>query len=171
MRKALLLLLAIAGIWVHAFAQKTTVSGKVTDQNGQPVPFASITEKGTRNGTVSDEAGSFTMSVAPGAKLVVSAAGFKVFEIAADATVSVKLTSVDKEMSEVVVTALGVRKEKKALGYSVQEVKGENLTIAKSQDVSSSLVGKVAGVQIVGSPSSTFDNADILIRGLTGLGP
>ena len=74
-------------------------------------------------------------------------------------------------MDEVVVTALGVKREKKALGYAVQEVKGENLSVAKSLDVSSSLAGKVAGVQLVGSPSSTYDNADILIRGVTGLGP
>lgn len=65
---------------------------------------------------------------------------------------------------------MGVRREKKALGYAVQEVKGEDLTIAKSVDVSSSLAGKIAGVQLVGSPSSTFDNADIIIRGVTGLG-
>ena len=83
----------------------------------------------------------------------------------------ITLSSADKELSEVVVTALGIKREKKALGYAVQEVKGENLTIAKSLDVSSSLAGKVAGVQLVGSPSSTFDNADILIRGVTGLGP
>lgn len=74
-------------------------------------------------------------------------------------------------LSEVVVTALGVKREKKALGYAVQEVKGENLTVAKSLDISTSLAGKVAGVQLVGSPSSSFDNADILIRGVTGLGP
>ena len=57
------------------------------------------------------------------------------------------------------------------MGYAVQEVKGENLTVAKSLDISTSLAGKVAGIQLVGSPSSSFDNADILIRGVTGLGP
>ena len=72
---------------------------------------------------------------------------------------------------EVVVTALGIRREKKSLGYSVKAVDGDDLTIAKSTDVSNSLAGKVAGVQLVGSPSSTFDNANILIRGVTGLGP
>ncbi len=171
MRKMLLLLLVSASMWVSANAQKITVNGKVSDQNGNPVPYSSVTEKGTRSGTVSDEGGSFTLTVAPGAKLIISAAGFRVAELTAETSMIIKLTAIDKELSEVVVTALGVKREKKALGFSVQEVKGENLTIAKSLDVSSSIVGKVAGVQIVGSPSSTFDNADILIRGVTGLGP
>ena len=171
MRKAVMLLLITTCLWLQATAQKSIVNGKVTDPLGNPVPFASITEKGTRNGTVSDDNGSYSISVSPGARLVVSAAGFKVSEVSIDAASAIKLTAVDKELSEVVVTALGVKREKKALGYSVQEVKGENLTIAKSTDVSSSLVGKVAGVQLVGSPSSTFDNATIMIRGVSALGP
>jgi TonB-linked SusC/RagA family outer membrane protein len=172
MRKLALLVPALLFLLTGAMAQeKITVNGKVADQNGIAVPFASITEKGTTNGTVANETGVFTVTVTLGSRLVISASGFKTVEIAAAVSVTIQLTAADKELSEVVVTALGVRREKKALGYAVQEVKGENLTIAKSVDLSSSLVGKVAGVQIVGSPSSTFDNADILIRGVTGLGP
>ncbi|HLG38504.1 MAG TPA: SusC/RagA family TonB-linked outer membrane protein [Chitinophagaceae bacterium] len=171
MRKLALTVLSLLFLFSAALAQKITINGKVTDPNGNAIPFASITEKGTRNGTVSNESGVFILTVSSGAKLVVSASGFKTFEISPEASMTIMLSTADKELSEVVVTALGVRREKKALGYSVQEVKGENLTIAKSVDLSSSLVGKVAGVQIVGSPSSTFDNADILIRGVTGLGP
>ena len=90
---------------------------------------------------------------------------------AASEEIKRRVLASESSLEEVVVTALGIKREKKALGYSIQEVKGENLTFARSVDVSSSLAGKVAGVQLVGSPSSTYDNASILIRGVTGLGP
>jgi TonB-linked SusC/RagA family outer membrane protein len=170
MRKLALLVLCMAA-YVVVQAQKMDVSGKITGTDGSPVAGASVTEKGTKNGVVAALDGSFKISVNKGASLVISALGFAPREVAATGNVSVTLqTSAANDLNEVVVTALGIKREKKALGYSVQEVKGENLTIAKSLDVSSSLVGKVAGVQLVGSPSSTFDNADILIRGVTGLG-
>lgn len=158
---------------VFSFAQQRTVSGKITDANGEPVPGASIKVKGTQKGAMADANGSFSLSAQPGDILVISAVGIATREVPVTAnttTYNVSLARQNQEMSEVVVTALGVRREKKALGFAVQEVKGENLTIAKSTDVSSSLAGKVAGVQLVGSPSSTFDNADIIIRGVTGLG-
>lgn len=161
-----LLLLSIAG-----WAQKISASGKITDGKGVPIAAASVLEKGTRNGTQTDQNGNFQISVNKGAVLQVSATGFATREIAAGTQLSLSLTETVDNLSEVVVTALGIKRDKKALGYSVQEVKGENLTVAKSLDVSSSIVGKVAGVQLVGSPSSTFDNANILIRGVTGLGP
>jgi TonB-linked SusC/RagA family outer membrane protein len=91
------------------------------------------------------------------------------YSVGNESEITIK-TQATSAMEEVVVTALGIKREKKALGYSMQEVKGDNLTIAKSLDVSSSLAGKVAGVQLVGSPSSTFDNADIIIRGVRDLG-
>ena len=172
MRKLVLLVPSLLFVLTGLFAQKITVSGKVTDPNGNPLPRASIKEKGTKNGTIANDMGVFSISVPPGAKLIISATGHEVKEVTAENDLSVQLAFATGELSEVVVTtALGVKREKKALGYSVQEVKGENLTVAKSTDLSSSLVGKVAGVQFVGSPSSTFDNADILIRGVTGLGP
>lgn len=156
--------------WASAYAQKVTVSGKVLDSLGAPIAGASITEKGTNAGTSADGTGSFTISVRPGAKLIISSAGFQQIEVAATDGITVNLMSGSSNLEEVVVTALGVKREKRALGFSLQEVKGENLTIAKSVDVSSSLAGKVAGVQLVGSPSSTFDNANIIIRGVQGLG-
>lgn len=171
MKKLLLVALCATCFWVLSFAQKMTVSGTVTDQSGAAIAGASVTEKGTRNGTMADDKGRFTLQVSAGATLMVSAAGYADLQVPASQAGSIALKATASDLSEVVVTALGVKREKKALGYAVQEVKGENLTIAKSVDVSTSLAGKVAGVQLVGSPSSTFDNADILIRGVTGLGP
>lgn len=170
MRKISLMLLLVASTLTTALAQKISIKGKVSDSYGEPIQRASIKEKGTTNGTIAGADGSFSLSVNRGATLVISATGFEEKEVTAADGMSVSLLPDTKIMSEVVVTALGIKREKKALGYSIQEVKGENLTIAKSTDVSSSLVGKVSGVQLVGSPSSTFDNADIIIRGVTGLG-
>ena len=170
MRKISLMLLLVACTLTTALAQKISIKGKVLDSYGEPIQRASIKEKGTTNGTVAGTDGSFSLSVNRGATLVISATGFEEKEVTASDGMSVSLLPDTKIMSEVVVTALGIKREKKALGYSIQEVKGENLTIAKSTDMSSSLVGKVSGVQLVGSPSSTFDNADIIIRGVTGLG-
>lgn len=153
------------------YAQKTTVRGKVTDTNGVGVPSATVKEKGTKNAVSADGEGNFIISVSPNAVLQFTATGFGMVELPAEKAASVKMKEAVDNLSEVVVTALGVKREKKALGYAVQEVKGENLTVAKSLDISTSLAGKVAGIQLVGSPSSSFDNADILIRGVTGLGP
>ena len=172
MRKTVTLLVVQAIFFATTFAQKTTINGRISDATGNPIAFATVTEKGTKNATVANDAGTFSISVSAGAKLVISAAGFDAKELNPENGMSVQLVASVKDLSEVIVTtALGVKREKKALGYAVQEVKGENLTVAKSIDLSSSIVGKVAGVQLVGSPSSTFDNADILIRGVTGLGP
>lgn len=170
MRKLVLMVLCFCCTAIAALAQKTTVTGKVTDPAGQPIPGATIMEKGTKNGTVASSTGDFTMSVESKSKLIISATGFEPMEVDATSTVSVSLLNSTKDLSEIVVTAMGIKREKKALGYAVQEVKGDVLTIAKSTDMSSSIVGKVAGVQLVGSPSSTFDNATIAIRGVRGVG-
>lgn len=171
MKKNLYLMLAMFFSLNIALAQTTIVNGKITDANGAPVEAATVREKGTNNAVKADANGVYSISVKQKAVLQFSATGFANLELPATNASKVILKEQVDNLSEVVVTALGVKREKKALGYSVQEVKGENLTIARSQDVSSSLAGKVAGVQLVGSPSSAFDNGSILIRGVTGLGP
>jgi TonB-linked SusC/RagA family outer membrane protein len=173
MRKLVSLLAMLLLFAAVTFAQTRSISGRVLDASGKPAPFATVTIKGSNAGTSADAQGNFKINAKKGDVLVISAVNYDQQEVTVgtsdDVSVSLKLSS--RTMDEVVVTtALGIRREKKALGYAVQEVKGENLTVAKSIDVSSSLVGKVAGVQLIGSPSSTFDNADIIIRGVTGLG-
>lgn len=171
MRKIVLAVLLVLTS-VLSFAQNRTVSGRVIDQNGDPVPLATVTVKNANNTVTADVNGLFNINAKTGDVLLITGVGFgaKEVTITSDASYTVSMQRQNQEMSEVVVTALGIRREKKAVGYAVQEVKGENLTVAKSLDVSSSLAGKIAGVQLVGSPSSTFDNADIIIRGVTGLG-
>jgi TonB-dependent SusC/RagA subfamily outer membrane receptor len=136
------------------------------------LPGVSVAVKGTSNGTQTSSNGDYSIATTKGATLVFSFIGFKNMEVVvgSQSNVNVSLETNVDVLNEVVVTALGAVRDKKALNYSVQELKGENLTVAKSLDVSSSLAGKIAGVQLVGSPSSTFDNANIIIRGVTGLG-
>ncbi|TAF50086.1 MAG: SusC/RagA family TonB-linked outer membrane protein, partial [Sphingobacteriia bacterium] len=171
MKQVYLFLLCLLLGTSSAWAQKTTFKGKLSDNKGNPLVAATVREKGTNNATKTDDKGNYSLSADAKAILQISAIGYGSKEVPAASAGDVFLTESVDNLNEVVVTALGFKREKKALGYAVQEVKGENLTVAKSIDVSSSIVGKVAGVQLVGSPSSTFDNANILIRGVTGLGP
>src|SRR5690349_1749434 len=125
MRKLVLMVLCFCCIAITALAQKTTVTGKVTDPTGQPIPGATIMEKGTKNGTVANSSGEFTMSVDSKSKLVISATGFENVEVAATANVAVSLSTNTKDLSEIVVTAMGIKREKKAVSAAVQEIKGE----------------------------------------------
>ncbi|WP_026898696.1 SusC/RagA family TonB-linked outer membrane protein [Daejeonella oryzae] len=157
----------------QALAQERIVTGTVTArEDGLPLPGVTIKIKGTQLATSTNSDGKFNVKVPANAStLVFSFLGFKATEVSIPSSnvLNIALESDAAQLSEVIVTALGESREKKSLGYSVQEVKGENLTVAKSVDVSSSLAGKIAGVQLQGSPSSSFDNANIIIRGISGL--
>ena len=157
----------------QAFGQDRTVTGTITArEDGLPLPGVSIKVKGTTLGTSTASDGKFNLQVPAGRNILVfSFIGYKTMEINIPSNNSIT-TSLEPDataLSEVVVTALGESREKKSLGYSIQEVKGDNLTVAKSTDVSSSLAGKIAGVQLQGSPSSSFDNANVIVRGINGL--
>lgn len=155
------------------FAQERTVTGTVTArEDGLPLPGVSIKVKGGTSGTSTGADGRFSLRVPNSAStLEFSFIGFRSMDVAIPSSnnISVILETDATQLSEVVITALGESREKKSLGYSVSEVKGEDLTVAKSMDISSSLAGKVPGIQLQGSPSSTFDNANIVIRGISGL--
>lgn len=174
MKKQLHVLLLMLFIAFQAMAQERTVTGTVTaKEDGLPLPGVSIKVKGGTAGTSTSSDGKFSLRVPSNAEnLVFTYIGYKTTEgtIPASNVLNMILVTDATLISEVIVTALGESREKKSLGYSVQEVKGESLTVAKSMDISSSLAGKVAGVQLQGSPSSTFDNANIIIRGISGLG-
>lgn len=173
------LLVCLTAVLAFAFsesrAQERTVTGKVTAaEDGSGLPGVNVVVKGTTNGTVTDADGSYTLDVpTSGQYLVFTFIGLKSeeIEIGGRTVIDIGLSLDVTQLSEIVVTALGEKREKKALGYSVQEVKGEKLTFAKSLDVNSSLAGKIAGVQLTGSPSSSFDNANIVIRGINTLNP
>ena len=119
MRKILLLMLGFILFTNITYAQKTTVKGRVTDTNGVGVPSATVKEKGTKNAVSADGEGNFTISVSPNATLQFTATGFGMVELPADKASSVRMKEEVDNLSEVVVTALGVKREKKALGYAV----------------------------------------------------
>jgi TonB-linked SusC/RagA family outer membrane protein len=154
------------------FSQARQIKGTVNNQNGQPVAGATILLKGTSTGTSANDAGAFTLSV-PGnnATLVVSSTGFSAKEVAVGAQSDFSITlSPSGQLDEVVVTALGISRRERSIGYATQQVKGENLTLTKEQNVIGSLAGKVAGVQVVGASGASLGGTQkIKIRGVNSL--
>lgn len=147
--------------------QKITVAGTVTDAAGEPIIGASIVVKGTSRGTVSDADGYFTLSAPQGTTLEVSCIGFekKTIKVPASGKVSVMLNEDSRSLGDVVVTAMGIKKERKALGYSVTDMKADELMKNKNTNVINSLAGKVPGVNITQSSGAAGAGANIVIRG------
>ena len=144
---SVLLFLALSAGVVSAQTSKGT--GKVIGEDGEPVIGASIIVKGTTVGTVTDFDGNFELEVpANGKQLVISYIGMKSQEVAATSNVNVKLLADTQNLDEVVVTAMGISKEKKALGYAVQDVKSDELTQGANTSLSGALQGKVSGIDI-----------------------
>ena len=148
--------------------QQITVSGSITDaSNNTPLPGVVVAVKGKTKGTTTDGNGQYTLQgVSPADVLVFSLVGYKRVEMAVGGQTSINLAlAADVSgLNEVVVTALGIQKEKKSLGYAVQEVKGESLTQAREPNLISSLTGRVAGLTITSS-TDLFQNAGISLRG------
>lgn len=152
--------------------QKTfRVSGIIVDQKGLPVFNANVLEKGTRNATNSSLEGKFVLTVkTPDAILKISSIGYTAKEVSVggNTNLQVLLQESNTVLSEIVVTALGVKREEKALGYSVQNVKGTNLQTVKGVDMATSLTGKVSGLTI--KNSTEFNASPALeMRGETPL--
>jgi TonB-linked SusC/RagA family outer membrane protein len=147
------------------FAQERSVSGVVSDNAGLPIPGVSVLVKGTQNGTQTDFDGKFSIKASPSQVLIFSYVGMTTREItASSATLNVKLDTDSQELSEVVVTALGIKREKKSLGYATQEVKGDAVAKVKSSNFVNSLSGKVAGLEIKTS-GNLGGSTQVVIRG------
>ena len=156
---------------LNAQQQTRKAVGVVTDKTGEAIIGANVIVKGTTNGTITDMDGRFELDVPNNATLQVSYIGFNTQEIVFTGQPSVEVQLVDdtQALDEVVVTALGIKREKKALGYAMQEVKTDNLTENKSISLSNMLQGKVAGVQIAQSGSGMGGSTRIIMRGLNSL--
>ncbi len=148
-------------------AQQKTVSGTVLSSDNTPVPGATVLLKGKKTGTQTDANGHFTINASPGNTLVISAVDFSSQEIKVgnSSTFSISLQRKEGELGEVVVTALGIKKERKALGYSVTELNSTELMKNKNTNVINSLAGKVPGVNITQFSGSAGAGASITIRG------
>ena len=156
MRKLFLLLWGIVFFAVQAIAQRS-VSGKVTDDKGNPLQNVSVMVKGTTTGTVTKADGTYMLTVpANGKALIFSSVDMTTSEksIGALSELNAVLKSEDKTMSEVVVTAFGIKKDKKTLGYGVTQLSAEQLTQAHTTNITNALAGKIPGVRVSGSGGS-----------------
>lgn len=158
------ILLAIASI--QEVNAQSDVRGTVTDNESKPLSDVSVVIKGTKSGTTTDAMGSFSITASGNATLVVTRTGYVAKEIPVNnqTVLSIQLVLNNDNLGEVVVTALGIKKDKKALGYSVQEVKGTSLQKAIAPNVTEALTGKVAGLTITNS-SDFFSDPGIFLRG------
>lgn len=166
-----LFLLALAIGVIQGAAQVTTVRGIVTtEEDGEPVIGASVIVKGTSLGTVTDVNGRFELSGLPpsATRLLISYISLMAKEVAIAPQVSVTLKSDSHLLDEVVVTALGISREKKALGYTAQEVKQDALVQGKDNNLLNSLSGKIAGVRITNTQGDV-GSSRIVIRGETSI--
>ena len=162
-------MLLLALVTQITFAQERAVSGTVSDNAGQPLPGVSVLVKGTKTGTQTDFDGKFSIKATPSQTLVFSYIGMKTQEVkAANASVNVKLSSSAIELEGAVVTAMGVKKSKKALGYASQEVKGNDIADTPVTNFADALSGEVAGLDIQ-SFGTLGGSANIIVRGFKSL--
>ncbi|PLX25247.1 MAG: SusC/RagA family TonB-linked outer membrane protein [Salinivirgaceae bacterium] len=168
MRKFLLSIAFFCFLGMQLYAQKT-VTGTVTDANdGSKLPGVTVIVKGTQKGTITGADGAYSIDVKAGADtLIFSFVGMETIKkaIGNQTVVNVQMTAIVTQLDELVVTALGISREKKALGYSVQEVGGEELAEAKEANIINSLSGRVAGTQITNASGAVGSSARITIRG------
>ena len=170
-------ILAVLGLvlfsCLSAVAQNRSITGVVADAENKGVVSATIKVKGVSISTITDFDGKFTVSVPAGkATLLVSSVGFisKSVDVAVNAnSVTIVLATSTQELGEVVVTALGIKKQKKSLGYSVQEIKGQSLVEAREPNIANALSGKVAGLQVVKSSSGPGGSSKLVLRGFNSL--
>ncbi len=166
------LTLLLAFVVQLSFAQEKTITGVVTDQSGLPLPGASVVVKGTTTGTQTDFDGNYSIQASAGQVLVYSYVGQKTEErtVGAANTINVQLNEDATALEEVVVTAQGIRREKKALGYSVSTVGSEQLEQNPENDINRVLNGKASGVQITQTSGLSGSGTNVVIRGYSSFG-
>ncbi|NRT11575.1 SusC/RagA family TonB-linked outer membrane protein [Flavobacterium sp. 14A] len=161
----LLFLIVLCGQLLHS--QSIIIQGKVTDSAGFPLTGATILVKGTQNSTIADGNGSYSIATEKGKTLVFSYMGFTTKEAIAtnQEKLNVSLQDDSVVLGEVVVTALGIKRDKRALGYASQELKSDDINKVNSTNFVSNLSGKISGVQISGSGNGITSSSRITIRG------
>ncbi|MBN8687044.1 MAG: SusC/RagA family TonB-linked outer membrane protein [Chitinophagales bacterium] len=167
-----LLLLTISSL--YSDAQQRSVSGLVLNKkDNSPVAGATVSLKGTKNGVSTDDKGAFSLQVKENETLVISAVGYASAEIKTGKKThfTISLEESSKELEGVVVTALGISRQQKALGYAQQQIKAEEITDARSNNWSGALSGKVAGLQLLSAGSGPINSTKITLRGDVSLNP
>ena len=152
-----------------AFAQ-STITGNVTDDLGVPLPGATILEVGTNNGTTTDFDGNYSITVQDGSSISAGFVGYETSTAVVSGQDQINFSlQQGNQLEEVVVTSLGIKRESKALGYSIQTVGSDDIANSGSNSALDALVGKAAGVQITRSAGSAGGGSRILIRGVTSM--
>ena len=164
-----ILTLLLAFVVHLALAQEMTISGTVTDQDGLPLPGVNILVEGTTTGTQTDFDGNYLIQASEGQTLVFSYIGqtTETRLVGTNATINVQMQEDAQALEEVVVTALGIRREKQALGYAVSEVDSEQLESRPEGDVARVLQGKASGVQITNQSGLSGSGTNVIIRGFS----
>jgi TonB-linked SusC/RagA family outer membrane protein len=170
MKNQLLCLMFLLCLSVTSWAQQT-ISGTITGSDGITLIGVNVIEKGTTNGTITDIDGKYSLEVADGATISYSLIGYGTIErtAGAEATIDVVLAE-GVALDEVVVTALGIEKDKKALSYSVTEIGAESFSKARATNVMNSLSGKVAGVNVSSPATGAGGSTRVVIRGNSSIG-
>ena len=153
---------------LEVIIQGITITGKVTDENGEGLPGVNVIVKGTAQGTVTDVEGNYKLEVTDGnVVMVFSSVGFIQEDVIVgnQTIIDIKLSADVTALDEIVVTALGLSREKKSIGYAVQELEGKQLTEAREPNLVNALSGKIAGVQVTNGNGSVGASSNILIRG------
>ncbi len=168
----LLAFFTVTGGSAHAQTAARLLKGRVVDTSNDPIIGASVMVKNAKEGTVTNMEGKFSLNVAPSATLVVSYIGFVTQEVKADTQkgeMTITLKEDTKRLGEVVVTALGIKRDRKALGYSLGEVSGKELQKAKEPNLINSLAGKGAGLTVSQTATGPSGSTRVILRGSTEL--
>ena len=165
-------LIALVSLCLPAHAQDRAIEGTVVDAQTNPIPGVNVLVKGTNQGTITNIDGQYRINVSGDTEaLVFSFVGYETKEvpIGTQSIIDVDLSEDARQLGEVVVTALGVERETKALGYAVEEVQGSSITQARETNLVNSLSGRVAGVNVTGGSTTIGGSARITIRGESSL--
>ncbi|MFC0186159.1 carboxypeptidase-like regulatory domain-containing protein [Pseudarcicella hirudinis] len=155
-----------------SFAQNRQITGKISDpSDGSALPGVSVQVKGTARGTTTDASGVYKIQASDNAVLVFSSVGYlkKEVKVSGQSVIDVTMESDVSQLDEIVVTALGQTQEKRALGYSVQEIKSDAIKNSGEQNLVGALQGKIAGAVITGSGGAPGSGVNIILRGITSL--
>ena len=170
MKKILFSLFLAVFVLAVANAQVRPVTGTVKDDKGAAVAYASVKVKGQTSAVVADEKGNFKISAAPNASLVVSATGFASSEVkASGATIEVVLTRQVEDLENVVVTAQGIRKKSKEIGYAYSKVSNDEINVGRSPQLTQALAGKVSGLAVYTVNNSVDPAVKVVLRGYRSL--
>ncbi|HMH24353.1 MAG TPA: SusC/RagA family TonB-linked outer membrane protein [Puia sp.] len=158
-------------VQVHANPTAVVVPGKVTSSDGRPLAGVSVTIRGSSKGTSTDVGGVFTLDTKKGDVLVFTIIGYKSKQVTVtgEDAITVALEASNQQLTEVVVTALGVKKQARSLGYSTTEVDGSKLTQSRETNLGNALSGQVAGVNVAGDATGPYGSSRVLIRGNASL--